>query len=62
MSNKEIERAYGGIENSRGYYSTLFSSSANAYMLMYRQIHAERNSGKYICLNVQDTSLNRVTG
>eukprot|EP00800_Vazella_pourtalesii_P017424 TRINITY_DN52_c0_g1_i6.p1 TRINITY_DN52_c0_g1~~TRINITY_DN52_c0_g1_i6.p1 ORF type:complete len:1401 (+),score=392.26 TRINITY_DN52_c0_g1_i6:46-4248(+) len=44
MSYTDIERAYGGVENSRGYYSTLFSSSANAYMLMYRQIDSERNT------------------
>lgn len=28
----------------RGYYSGAYSSSTNAYMLMYRQIDKERNS------------------
>merc|ERR1711874_774503 len=37
----DIRKTYGG-GNSRSYYSS-WSSSANAYMLMYRQINKERN-------------------
>ena len=56
ISSKEIERAYGGVETSRGYYSTLFSSSANAYMLMYRQINHERNAGMELVKTVLNYS------
>ncbi|CAL4084063.1 unnamed protein product [Meganyctiphanes norvegica] len=37
----DIRKTYGG-GNSRSYYSS-WSSSANAYMLMYRQVDKERN-------------------
>ncbi|RXG60069.1 Ubiquitin carboxyl-terminal hydrolase 47 [Armadillidium vulgare] len=37
----DIRKTYGGA-NSRGYYSS-WTSSANAYMLMYRQADKERN-------------------
>lgn len=40
----DIERTYGGSESSRYYYSSAYSSSTNAYMLMYRQVAPERNS------------------
>ncbi|XP_014297960.1 ubiquitin carboxyl-terminal hydrolase 47 isoform X1 [Microplitis demolitor] len=38
----DIQKTYGG--GSRGYYSGAYSSSTNAYMLMYRQIDPERNA------------------
>ncbi|XP_021936857.1 ubiquitin carboxyl-terminal hydrolase 47-like isoform X2 [Zootermopsis nevadensis] len=38
----DITKTYGGGP-MRGYYSGAYSSSTNAYMLMYRQIDKERN-------------------
>lgn len=38
----DIERSYGGGP-SRAYYSGQYTSSTNAYMLMYRQIDQRRN-------------------
>lgn len=38
----DIERSYGGGP-LRGYYSGQYTSSTNAYMLMYRQIDHRRN-------------------
>ncbi|KAM7428691.1 Ubiquitin carboxyl-terminal hydrolase 47 [Porites harrisoni] len=40
----DIERIYGGLESSKYYYSSAYSSSTNAYMLMYRQVAPERNA------------------
>ncbi|OWF37661.1 ubiquitin carboxyl-terminal hydrolase 47-like [Mizuhopecten yessoensis] len=40
----EITKIYGGASVSRGYYSATYSSSTNAYMLMYRQIDKQRNA------------------
>lgn len=44
VSDDDIERTYGGFESSRTYYSSVYSSSTNAYMLMYRQVNNERNA------------------
>lgn len=38
----DIERSFGGGP-LRGYYSGQYTSSTNAYMLMYRQIDHRRN-------------------
>lgn len=38
----DIERSFGGGP-LRGYYSGQYTSSTNAYMLMYRQIDQRRN-------------------
>jgi ubiquitin carboxyl-terminal hydrolase 47 len=38
----DIERSFGGGP-IRGYYSGQYTSSTNAYMLMYRQIDHRRN-------------------
>lgn len=43
----DIERSYGGGP-VRGYYSSQFTSSTNAYMLMYRQIDPRRNKNTMI--------------
>lgn len=40
----DIERTYGGVESSRHYYSSVYTSSTNAYMLMYRKVAPERNA------------------
>lgn len=42
--DEDIERSFGGLESSRSYYSSVYSSSTNAYMLMYRQFNSERNA------------------
>ena len=39
----DIQKTYGGGP-TRAYYSGVYSSSTNAYMLMYRKIDPERNS------------------
>ncbi|XP_063987219.1 ubiquitin carboxyl-terminal hydrolase 47 [Diachasmimorpha longicaudata] len=42
ITDDDIQKTYGGGP-TRGYYSGAYSSSTNAYMLMYRQIDPERN-------------------
>uniref|UniRef100_UPI00358FDFB7 ubiquitin carboxyl-terminal hydrolase 47 isoform X2 n=1 Tax=Myxine glutinosa TaxID=7769 RepID=UPI00358FDFB7 len=44
VTQDDIRKTYGGNLGSRGYYSSTFSSSTNAYMLIYRQIDQSRNS------------------
>lgn len=39
----DIRKTYGG-GTARGYYSSAYSSSTNAYMLMFRQIDKENNT------------------
>ncbi|XP_070171838.1 ubiquitin carboxyl-terminal hydrolase 47 isoform X1 [Polyergus mexicanus] len=43
ITHDDIQKTYGGGP-SRAYYSGAYSSSTNAYMLMYRQIDRIRNS------------------
>lgn len=43
ITEEDIKKTYGGNTN-RGYYSGAYSSSINAYMLMYRQVDPLRNS------------------
>lgn len=44
ISDEDIEKSYGGIDKDRGgYYSSNYSSSTNAYMLMYRRIDNKCN-------------------
>ncbi|XP_011315103.1 ubiquitin carboxyl-terminal hydrolase 47 [Fopius arisanus] len=42
ITDEDIQKTYGGGP-TRGYYSGAYSSSTNAYMLMYRQIDSQRN-------------------
>ncbi|CAH1998953.1 unnamed protein product [Acanthoscelides obtectus] len=42
ITEDDIRKTYGGGPQ-RGYYSGAYSSSTNAYMLMYRQIDKDRN-------------------
>ncbi|XP_066962860.1 ubiquitin carboxyl-terminal hydrolase 47 isoform X1 [Macrobrachium rosenbergii] len=42
ITYNDIRKTYGGSSTRGGYYSS-WSSSANAYMLMYRQISKEKN-------------------
>lgn len=43
ITEDDIKKTYGGGP-LRGYYSGVYSSSTNAYMLMYRQIDKNRNA------------------
>ncbi|GFY64316.1 ubiquitin carboxyl-terminal hydrolase 47 [Trichonephila inaurata madagascariensis] len=43
ITHDDIQKTYGGGP-SRGYYSSAYSSSTNAYMLMYRQIDQKKNA------------------
>ncbi|KAK6187315.1 hypothetical protein SNE40_005373 [Patella caerulea] len=40
----DIRKVYGGSSVTRGFYSSAYASSTNAYMLMYRQRDKKRNS------------------
>ncbi|KAH9380776.1 hypothetical protein HPB48_008842 [Haemaphysalis longicornis] len=40
----EIRKTYGGGPSRAGYYVSAYSSSTNAYMLMYRQVDKEQNA------------------
>ncbi|KAK3608441.1 hypothetical protein CHS0354_035441 [Potamilus streckersoni] len=50
ITYEDIRKTYGGSGGSRGYYSSTYASSTNAYMLMYRKIDKERNA----CLMKED--------
>ncbi|XP_044748604.1 ubiquitin carboxyl-terminal hydrolase 47 isoform X2 [Coccinella septempunctata] len=43
ITEDDIQKTYGGSPH-RGYFSGAYSSSTNAYMLMYRQIDKNRNA------------------
>ncbi|KAK6472595.1 ubiquitin carboxyl-terminal hydrolase 47-like isoform X2 [Huso huso] len=51
ITQDDIRKTYGGSSGSRGYYSSAFASSTNAYMLIYRLKDPARNA-KY--LDVQE--------
>ncbi|XP_036441886.1 ubiquitin carboxyl-terminal hydrolase 47 isoform X6 [Colossoma macropomum] len=51
ITQDDIRKTYGGSSGSRGYYSSAFASSTNAYMLIYRLKDSSRNA-KY--LDVED--------
>ena len=42
ITQEDIQKSFGG-GSSKAYYSSVYSSSTNAYMLMYRQIDEKRN-------------------
>lgn len=42
ITEDDIKKTHGGGPQ-KGYYSGVYTSSTNAYMLMYRQIDKERN-------------------
>ncbi|XP_069759702.1 ubiquitin carboxyl-terminal hydrolase 47 isoform X4 [Narcine bancroftii] len=44
ITQDDIRKTYGGSPVTRGYYSSAFASSTNAYMLIYRQREATRNA------------------
>ncbi|XP_058457623.1 ubiquitin carboxyl-terminal hydrolase 47 [Malaya genurostris] len=43
ISHEDIQKSFGG-SSSKTYYSGAYSSSTNAYMLMYRQIDSSKNT------------------
>ena len=46
LNEEDIEGTFGGPDSrSRGYYTSMYASSANAYMLMYRRIDRDANKG-----------------
>lgn len=44
INQEAIEKSYGGCGSARSFYSSAYSSSTNAYMLMYRQIDSRQNA------------------
>ncbi|OXB60407.1 hypothetical protein ASZ78_000813 [Callipepla squamata] len=44
VTQEDIKKTYGGSSGSRGYYSSAFASSTNAYMLIYRLKDPARNA------------------
>ncbi|XP_028587052.2 ubiquitin carboxyl-terminal hydrolase 47 isoform X1 [Podarcis muralis] len=44
ITHEDIKKTYGGTSGSRGYYSSAFASSTNAYMLIYRLKDTTRNA------------------
>uniref|UniRef100_A0A3B3ZRU8 Ubiquitin carboxyl-terminal hydrolase n=1 Tax=Periophthalmus magnuspinnatus TaxID=409849 RepID=A0A3B3ZRU8_9GOBI len=44
ITQDDIRKTYGGSSGSRGYYSSAFASSTNAYMLIYRLKDSTRNA------------------
>ena len=47
ITEEDIEQTYGGQDSrSRGYYSSMYASSANAYMLMYRRVDRDENKSE----------------
>ncbi|XP_037755747.1 ubiquitin carboxyl-terminal hydrolase 47 isoform X2 [Chelonia mydas] len=50
ITQEDIKKTYGGASGSRGYYSSAFASSTNAYMLIYRLKDPTRNA-KFLEVN-----------
>ncbi|XP_026561390.1 ubiquitin carboxyl-terminal hydrolase 47 isoform X1 [Pseudonaja textilis] len=50
ITHEDIKKTYGGSSGSRGYYSSAFASSTNAYMLIYRLKDITRNA-KFLEVN-----------
>uniref|UniRef100_A0A8D0G9B7 Ubiquitin carboxyl-terminal hydrolase 47 n=1 Tax=Sphenodon punctatus TaxID=8508 RepID=A0A8D0G9B7_SPHPU len=50
ITQEDIKKTYGGTSGSRGYYSSAFASSTNAYMLIYRLKDPTRNA-KFLEVN-----------
>nr|XP_045000810.1 ubiquitin carboxyl-terminal hydrolase 47 isoform X2 [Jaculus jaculus] len=44
ITQEDIKKTHGGSSGSRGYYSSAFASSTNAYMLIYRLKDPTRNA------------------
>ncbi|XP_028914992.1 ubiquitin carboxyl-terminal hydrolase 47 isoform X3 [Ornithorhynchus anatinus] len=50
ITAEDIKKTHGGSSGSRGYYSSAFASSTNAYMLIYRLKDPARNA-KFLEVN-----------
>ncbi|XP_037937295.1 ubiquitin carboxyl-terminal hydrolase 47 isoform X2 [Teleopsis dalmanni] len=50
ITEEDIQKSFGGSA-TKSYYSSIYSSSTNAYMLMYRQMDRNRNES---AMKVQD--------
>ncbi|KAM8877352.1 ubiquitin carboxyl-terminal hydrolase 47 isoform 1-T1 [Synchiropus picturatus] len=50
ITQDDIRKTHGGSSGSRGYYSSAFASSTNAYMLIYRLKDPSRNA-KYLSVD-----------
>ncbi|KAL5292060.1 USP47 family protein [Megaselia abdita] len=46
ITQEDIQKSYGGC-SIKSYYSGMFTSSTNAYMLMYRQMDTKRNESAF---------------
>uniref|UniRef100_A0A6Q2XPH8 Ubiquitin carboxyl-terminal hydrolase 47 n=1 Tax=Esox lucius TaxID=8010 RepID=A0A6Q2XPH8_ESOLU len=51
ITQEDIRKTYGGSSGNRGYYSSAFASSTNAYMLIYRLKDPSRNAKYLDCDN-----------
>ncbi|CAL9701902.1 unnamed protein product [Knipowitschia caucasica] len=59
ITQDDIRKTFGGSSGSRGYYSSAFASSANAYMLIYRLKDPIRNA-KYLAVEDFPEHITRV--
>ncbi|XP_061466402.1 ubiquitin carboxyl-terminal hydrolase 47 isoform X2 [Rhineura floridana] len=59
ITHEDIKKTYGGTSGSRGYYSSAFASSTNAYMLIYRLKDAMRNA-KFLEVNEYPEHIKRL--
>ncbi|XP_039196239.1 ubiquitin carboxyl-terminal hydrolase 47 isoform X1 [Crotalus tigris] len=59
ITHEDIKKTYGGTSGSRGYYSSAFASSTNAYMLIYRLKDTTRNA-KFLEVNEYPEHIKRL--
>ncbi|KAH0620880.1 hypothetical protein JD844_021747 [Phrynosoma platyrhinos] len=59
ITHEDIKKTYGGTSGSRGYYSSAFASSTNAYMLIYRLKDTMRNA-KFLEVNEYPEHIKRL--
>ncbi|XP_032079343.1 ubiquitin carboxyl-terminal hydrolase 47 isoform X1 [Thamnophis elegans] len=59
ITHEDIKKTYGGSSGSRGYYSSAFASSTNAYMLIYRLKDTTRNA-KFLEINEYPEHIKRL--
>ncbi|XP_070790231.1 ubiquitin carboxyl-terminal hydrolase 47 isoform X3 [Pituophis catenifer annectens] len=59
ITHEDIKKTYGGSSGSRGYYSSAFASSTNAYMLIYRLKDTSRNA-KFLEVNEYPEHIKRL--
>uniref|UniRef100_A0A8C7E360 Ubiquitin carboxyl-terminal hydrolase 47 n=1 Tax=Naja naja TaxID=35670 RepID=A0A8C7E360_NAJNA len=59
ITHEDIKKTYGGSSGTRGYYSSAFASSTNAYMLIYRLKDTTRNA-KFLEVNEYPEHIKRL--